>query len=114
MAEGQGTYERLVRSLAPSIFGMDDVKKGVLCQLFGGVSKTVAGGRIRGDINCLLVGDPGVSKSQLLGYVHQVAPRGIYTSGESSAALHGWLDARGSCAATTLRTPCKCLHLGGA
>jgi len=87
VADNDDLYETLVRSLAPSIFGMDDVKKGVLCQLFGGCSKAVPGGRIRGDINCLLVGDPGVSKSQLLSYVHQVAPRGIYTSGRGSSAV---------------------------
>lgn len=65
-------YEYLSRSLAPSIFEMDDVKKGILLQLFGGTNKSLtkgggAGGpRYRGDINVLLVGDPGTSKSQIL------------------------------------------------
>lgn len=65
-------YEYLARSLAPSIFEMDDVKKGILLQLFGGTNKSLtkgggAGGpRYRGDINVLLVGDPGTSKSQIL------------------------------------------------
>jgi DNA replication licensing factor MCM4 len=63
-------YELLSRSVAPSIFGMEDVKKGVLLQLFGGSNKFSSdkpgSPRIRGDINILLVGDPGVSKSQLL------------------------------------------------
>ena len=65
-------YELLSRSLAPSIWGMDDVKKGILLQLFGGTNKSVARGgggggpRYRGDINVLLVGDPGTSKSQIL------------------------------------------------
>lgn len=65
-------YEYLARSLAPSIWEMDDVKKGILLQLFGGANKTVekggggGGPRYRGDINVLLVGDPGTSKSQIL------------------------------------------------
>lgn len=65
-------YEYLARSLGPSIWEMDDVKKGILLQLFGGTNKSVARGgggggpRYRGDINVLLVGDPGLSKSQIL------------------------------------------------
>ncbi|GAA5935796.1 MCM DNA helicase complex subunit MCM4 [Sporobolomyces koalae] len=86
-------YEYLARSLAPSIFEMDDVKKGILLQLFGGTNKSLtkgggAGGpRYRGDINVLLVGDPGTSKSQILQYVHKIAPRGVYTSGKGSSAV---------------------------
>lgn len=83
-------YERLTRSLAPSIFEMEDVKKGVLCQLFGGTTKAFTkggAGRFRGDINILLCGDPGTSKSQMLQYVHKIAPRGIYTSGKGSSAV---------------------------
>lgn len=65
-------YELLARSLAPSIWEMDDVKKGILLQLFGGTNKSIAKGgggggpRYRGDINVLMVGDPGTSKSQIL------------------------------------------------
>lgn len=81
-------YERLAASLAPSIWQLEDVKKGLLCQLFGGVSKRVPpSGKTRGEINVLLVGDPGVSKSQILSYVHKLAPRGIYTSGKGSSAV---------------------------
>lgn len=81
-------YELLARSLAPSIFEMDDVKKGILLQLFGGSNKTFnKGGRFRGDINILLCGDPSTSKSQLLQYVHKIAPRGVYTSGKGSSAV---------------------------
>ncbi|KAL1748262.1 MCM2/3/5 family-domain-containing protein [Schizophyllum fasciatum] len=86
-------YELLSRSLAPSIWEMDDVKKGILLQLFGGTNKSIARGgggggpRYRGDINVLLVGDPGTSKSQILQYVHKIAPRGVYTSGKSSSAV---------------------------
>jgi DNA replication licensing factor MCM4 len=65
-------YEFLARSLAPSIWELEDVKKGILLQLFGGANKNIARGgggggpRYRGDINVLLVGDPGTSKSQIL------------------------------------------------
>ncbi|KAG2450350.1 hypothetical protein HYH02_004855 [Chlamydomonas schloesseri] len=79
--------ERLIASLAPNIWEMEDIKKGVLCQLFGGCSKAFPGGKIRGELNVLLVGDPSVSKSQLLTYVHKLAPRGIYTSGKGSSAV---------------------------
>ncbi|PIA13684.1 MCM-domain-containing protein [Coemansia reversa NRRL 1564] len=80
----------MARSLAPSIYEMEDVKRGVLLQLFGGVRKQFARAgapRARGDINVLLVGDPGVSKSQMLSAVHGLAPRGIYTSGKGSSAV---------------------------
>ncbi|KAI1843330.1 hypothetical protein JX265_007804 [Neoarthrinium moseri] len=82
-------YDLLSRSLAPSIFEMDDVKKGILLQMFGGTNKTFQKGgspRYRGDINVLLCGDPSTSKSQLLKYVHKIAPRGVYTSGKGSSA----------------------------
>ncbi|KAF9467686.1 MCM2/3/5 family-domain-containing protein [Collybia nuda] len=86
-------YELLSRSLAPSIWELDDIKKGILLQLFGGTNKSIARGgggggpRYRGDINVLLVGDPGTSKSQILQYVHKIAPRGVYTSGKGSSAV---------------------------
>ncbi|KAL7753240.1 MCM DNA helicase complex subunit [Sorochytrium milnesiophthora] len=90
LASRPNLYDLLANSLAPSIYELDDVKKGVLLQMFGGNHKTfkkVAAPRYRGDINILLVGDPGVSKSQLLQYVHKIAPRGIYTSGKGSSAV---------------------------
>lgn len=87
LAADPHVYDRLASSLAPSIWQLEDVKRGLLCQLFGGVSKALPGGRTRGEINVLLVGDPGVSKSQILGYVHKLAPRGIYTSGKGSSAV---------------------------
>ena len=67
---------------------LDDIKKGLLLMLFGGVNKNLGDhGKHRGEINILLCGDPGTSKSQLLGYVHKIAPRGIYTSGKGSSAV---------------------------
>ena len=83
-------YELLSRSLAPSVYEMDDVKKGILLQLFGGTNKSFEKGgspKYRGDINVLLCGDPSTSKSQLLQYVHKIAPRGVYTSGKGSSAV---------------------------
>eukprot|EP00794_Sanderia_malayensis_P018855 gene18856-20755_t len=83
-------YRRLAKALAPSIYENDDIKKGILLQLFGGTQKdfTVAGrGRFRSDINILLCGDPGTSKSQLLQYVYNLVPRGQYTSGKGSSAV---------------------------
>lgn len=83
-------YEILARSLAPSVYEMDDVKKGILLQLFGGTNKSFEKGgspKYRGDINVLLCGDPSTSKSQLLQYVHKIAPRGVYTSGKGSSAV---------------------------
>ncbi|KAF7558323.1 hypothetical protein G7046_g5838 [Stylonectria norvegica] len=83
-------YELLARSLAPSIYELDDVKKGILLQLFGGANKTFQKGaspKYRGDINVLLCGDPSTAKSQLLAYIHKIAPRGVYTSGKGSSAV---------------------------
>lgn len=81
-------YTALSASLAPSIWELDDVKKGVLLMLFGGLNKDLeSNGKIRGEINVLLCGDPGTAKSQLLSYVHRISPRGMYTSGTGSSAV---------------------------
>jgi len=83
-------YDRLVRALAPNIYEFDDVKRGVLLQLFGGADKNFkqsGRGRFRGEINVLLCGDPGTSKSQMLQYAVKLAARGIYTSGKGSSAV---------------------------
>jgi len=79
--------DQLLKSFAPSIFGEDAVKKGLLCQLFGGTLKPYAKGRCRPEINTLLCGDPSTAKSQLLQYAFKLAPRGIYTSGKGSSAV---------------------------
>ncbi|KAI9728497.1 MAG: Mcm2-7 hexameric complex component [Chrysothrix sp. TS-e1954] len=81
-------YESLARSIAPEIFGHLDVKKALLLQLIGGVTKEMGDGmRIRGDLNVCLMGDPGVAKSQLLKYITKVAPRGVYTTGRGSSGV---------------------------
>ncbi|MHC1595737.1 MAG: minichromosome maintenance protein MCM [Candidatus Syntropharchaeales archaeon] len=80
-------YEKIVRSIAPSIFGYENIKEAMALQLFSGVAKDLPdGGRIRGDIHTLVVGDPGIAKSQLLRYASKIAPRGIYTSGKSTTS----------------------------
>lgn len=80
-------YGKIVRSIAPSIYGYEDVKEALALQLVSGFSKRLPdGARIRGDIHILLVGDPGVAKSQLLRYMAKLSPRGIYTSGKSSTS----------------------------
>lgn len=83
-------YERLAHALAPSIYENEDIKKGILLQLFGGTKKDFVNsgrGRFRAEINILLCGDPGTSKSQLLQYVYNLVPRGQYTSGKGSSAV---------------------------
>jgi replicative DNA helicase Mcm len=80
-------YNMIIGSIAPSIYGYEEVKEAMALQLFSGVAKKLPdGARIRGDIHILLVGDPGVAKSQLLRYAVKLAPRGIYTSGKSSTS----------------------------
>ncbi len=80
-------HRKLIASLAPSIYGYGDIKEAVLYLLFGGVPKRLPDGvMIRSEINVLLVGDPGVAKSQLLQYVSRTAPRGLYTSGRGTTA----------------------------
>ncbi|KPA84914.1 putative Minichromosome maintenance (MCM) complex subunit [Leptomonas pyrrhocoris] len=78
--------EKLTRSIAPEIWGMEDVKKALLCQLVGGSSIT-NGIRIRSDINILFMGDPGVAKSQLLKWIASVAPRSVFTTGKGSSGV---------------------------
>lgn len=79
--------ERLTKSIAPSIFGSEDVKKAVSCLLFSGSRKELNdGARLRGDINVLLLGDPSVAKSQFLKFVEKAAPVAVYTSGKGSSA----------------------------
>lgn len=85
---GRSMYERLASSIAPEIWGHEDVKKAILLQLVGGVhNKTQDGMKIRGDINIALFGDPGVAKSQLLKHVAKVAPRCVYTTGRGSSGV---------------------------
>lgn len=90
LAKKSDIYERLARAIAPSIYENEDIKKGILLQLFGGNRKDFSNtgrGKFRSELNILLCGDPGTSKSQLLQYVHNLVPRGQYTSGKGSSAV---------------------------
>ena len=87
-ADNENIVDNLVKSFAPSIFGHDNVKLGVLAQLFGGSKKDLPNrGSTRADINVCMVGDPSTAKSQLLQQVHRIAPRSVYTSGRGSSAV---------------------------
>uniref|UniRef100_A0A0G4G6R6 DNA replication licensing factor MCM6 n=1 Tax=Chromera velia CCMP2878 TaxID=1169474 RepID=A0A0G4G6R6_9ALVE len=78
---------RLTRCVAPSVYGHSQIKKGILLMLVGGSEKrTPEGMKLRGDINCCIVGDPSTAKSQFLKWVHSFHPRAVYTSGKSSTA----------------------------
>ncbi|KAJ8971894.1 hypothetical protein NQ314_000507, partial [Rhamnusium bicolor] len=80
-------YTKLAVSLAPEIYGHLDVKKALLLLLVGGVDRRPDGMKIRGNINICLMGDPGVAKSQLLGYINRLAPRSQYTTGRGSSGV---------------------------
>lgn len=87
LAASKNVYDRIAKSIAPSIYGSEDIKKSVACLLFGGSRKRLPDGLARrGDINVLLLGDPGTAKSQMLKFTEKVAPIGVYTSGKGSSA----------------------------
>jgi DNA replication licensing factor MCM7 len=80
--------DSMVNSIAPEIFGMKDVKKILLLMLVGAPPQLRGDGmRIRGDINVLLLGDPGIAKSQLLKTVVKISRRGVYTTGKGSSGV---------------------------
>ncbi|KAH6686362.1 MCM2/3/5 family protein [Plectosphaerella plurivora] len=87
MSRRPDLYEVMTSCIAPSIYGNTDIKKAILCLLMGGSKKILPDGmKLRGDINVLLLGDPGTAKSQLLKFVEKCAPIAIYTSGKGSSA----------------------------
>ncbi len=88
LAKDEKLYDKIVASIAPSIYGHKEIKEAIALQLLGGTPGKVKpdGMRIRPDMHLLLIGDPGTGKSQLLQYVSLLAPKGIYVSGKSSSA----------------------------
>ncbi|KAL3725305.1 DNA replication licensing factor MCM7-like [Eucalyptus grandis] len=88
LAEDGDLYNKLARSLAPEIFGHEDIKKALLLLLVGAPHRKLKDGmKIRGDLHICLMGDPGVAKSQLLKHIINVAPRGVYTTGKGSSGV---------------------------
>lgn len=80
--------ERIIHSIAPSIYGHETIKRSLALALFGGESKNAGEKhKLRGDINVLLCGDPGTAKSQFLKYVEKVAPRAVFTTGQGASAV---------------------------
>jgi len=86
LAQDPWIHRNVMRSIAPSIYGYETIKEAIMYLVFGGIPKHLADIAIRGEMNVLLVGDPGTAKSQLLRYVAAVAPRGLYTSGRGTTA----------------------------
>ena len=80
--------ERIIASIAPSVYGHEDIKRALALSLFGGVSKNPQEKhKVRGDINVLLCGDPGTAKSQFLKYVQNLAPRSVFSTGQGASAV---------------------------
>ncbi|KAF6250945.1 minichromosome maintenance protein 2 [Scenedesmus sp. NREL 46B-D3] len=88
MANDPAISSRVMRSIAPSIYGHENIKMALALALFGGVEKQPTDShRLRGDINVLLLGDPGTAKSQFLKYVEKTATRAVYTTGKGASAV---------------------------
>lgn len=88
MSNQPDIIDKIISSMAPSIYGHKYIKTAVACALFGGVPKDVNGKHsIRGDINVLLLGDPGTAKSQILKYVEKTAYRAVFSTGQGASAV---------------------------
>jgi DNA replication licensing factor MCM2 len=88
LARDERIAKRIIKSIAPSIYGHENIKTAIALSLFGGVAKDVnRKHRLRGDINILLLGDPGTAKSQFLKYVEKTAHRAVYATGQGASAV---------------------------
>ena len=88
LARDERIRKRIIKSIAPSIYGHEDIKTAIALSLFGGVSKDINRKlRLRGDINILLLGDPGTAKSQFLKYVEKTAHRSVFATGQGASAV---------------------------
>ncbi|MEM5828471.1 MAG: minichromosome maintenance protein MCM [Candidatus Aenigmatarchaeota archaeon] len=87
LAKDPEIFKKLVNSIAPTIYGLEEIKEAILLQMFGGNEKIMPDGtRIRGEIHILLIGEPSTAKSQLLKYVANLMPRAKYVSGSGATA----------------------------
>ncbi|QEL61711.1 hypothetical protein CJJ09_003864 [Candidozyma auris] len=88
LSRERGIIDKIIGSMAPSIYGHRDIKTAIACSLFGGVAKDIDGKHsIRGDINVLLLGDPGTAKSQILKYAEKTANRAVFATGQGASAV---------------------------
>lgn len=86
LSQDPEVFSKLSKSIAPSIWGYDEIKKSLVLQLFGGVQKKMSdGAKSRGDIHILMIGDPGVAKSVMLGFMANISPKGRYVVGKSAS-----------------------------
>ncbi len=86
LSQDPNLFENLSGSIAPSIWGYEEIKKSLILQLFSGVRKVYPDGqKKRGDIHILLIGDPGVAKSVTLGFIADISPKGRYVVGKSAS-----------------------------
>ncbi|KAG8353776.1 DNA replication licensing factor mcm2 [Fusarium venenatum] len=88
LARDPNIVDKIINSIAPSIYGHTDIKTAVALSLFGGVAKVTKGAHhLRGDINVLLLGDPGTAKSQVLKYAEKTAHRAVFATGQGASAV---------------------------
>ncbi|KAI9322137.1 DNA replication licensing factor cdc19 [Dichotomocladium elegans] len=88
MAKDKRIGRKIMKSIAPSIYGHEDIKRAIALALFSGVPKNIQGKhQIRGDVNILMLGDPGTAKSQFLKYIEKTAHRAVFTTGQGASAV---------------------------
>jgi len=86
LSEDPEIFKKLARSIVPSVWGYEEIKRSLVLQLFSGVAKThLDGQKSRGDIHILLIGDPGVAKSVTLTFMATISPKGRYVVGKSTS-----------------------------